>query len=213
MAMDTSEPKIGIFGGTFDPVHLGHLRVAEEVRESFGLEEVWFVLSARPPHKGGLAHAPVEDRWEMLKMALENNPHFKPCDLELKREGPSYSIDTVRELRKTLKVQLFFIIGEDAFLEIRTWKDWKELLESCNFAVMKRTRRNLTGFLRELGYEKVNPSEFKNQKGTSLYLVKVTKLEISSTLIRTLVKNGSSINYLVPEQVRKYILEKGLYRS
>lgn len=211
--MDRSEPKLGVFGGTFDPVHLGHLRVAEEVRESLGLEEVWFVLSARPPHKGGFAHAPVEDRWEMLKMALENNPHFKPCDLELKREGFSYSIDTIRELQKDLKVQLFFIIGEDAFLEIRTWKEWEKLLESCNFAVMKRTSQDLTGFLKELGYEKITPSEFKNKKGTFLYLVKVTELEISSTLIRNLIKSGLSIRYLVPEPVRKYILEKGLYRS
>ncbi len=213
MAMDRSEPKIGIFGGTFDPVHLGHLRVAEEVRESLGLEEVWFVLSARPPHKGGFAHAPVEDRWEMLKMALENNPHFKTCDIELKREGPSYSIDTIRELQKNLEAQLFFIIGEDAFLEIRTWKEWERLLEICNFAVMKRTSRDLTGFLQGLGYEKITPSEFKNKKGAFLYLVKVTELEISSTLIRSLTKSGFSIRYLVPEPVRKYILEKGLYRS
>jgi len=213
MAMDRSEPKIGIFGGTFDPIHLGHLRAAEEVRESLELEEVWFVLSARPPHKGGFAHAQAEDRWEMLKMALEGNPHFKPCDMELKREGFSYSIDTVRELQRTLKAQLFFIIGEDAFMEIKTWKEWEKLLGSCNFAVMKRTSRGLTGFLQELGYEKITPSEFKNKEGTFLYLVKVTGLEISSTLIRNLVKSGSSIRYLVPDRVRKYILEKGLYRS
>lgn len=208
--MDRSGPKVGLFGGTFDPVHIGHLRAAEEVAEALGLERVLFVLSARPPHKGGFAHAPAEDRFEMLKKALQGNPRFEASDLELRREGLSYSIDTVREVLRA-GLEPTFIIGEDAFRSIRTWRDWRELLDLCPFAVMRRTEEDLEPFLRELGYRRDPGGAFLSPKGTPLYLVGVTNLQVSATMIRERVREGRSIRYLVPDPVREYILGKGLY--
>ncbi len=211
MGMARSAPKIGIFGGTFDPIHVGHLRAAEEVREALGLKRVLFVLSARPPHKGGVAHAPAEDRWEMLRRALGGNPHFEACDVELRREGLSYSIDTVRELSRKLQAECYFIVGEDSFRGIQTWKDWQQLLELCPFIVMRRTEADLTPFLKTLGYRERGEGRFETRRGTPLLLLPVTPIRVSATLIRNLIKRGQSIRYLVPDPVREYILEKHLY--
>jgi len=200
---------VGVFGGTFDPVHIGHLRAAEEVAEALGLERVLFVLSARPPHKGGVAHAPAEDRFEMLKRALEGNPRFEASDLELRREGLSYSVDTIEEILG-MGLQPFFILGEDAFRSIRTWKDWRRLIDLCPFVIMRRTEEDLAPLLEELGYRKAG-EEYRTPRGTPLYLFRVTELQVSATLIRELLREGRSIRYLVPEGVREYILEKRLY--
>lgn len=190
-------------------MHIGHLRAAEEVAEALGLEKVLFVLSARPPHKGGFAHAPAEDRFEMLKRALAGNPRFEPCELELRRPGLSYSIDTVRELSQQ-GTELYFLVGEDAFRGIKSWKRWEELLDLCPFVILRRTEEDLYPFLQELGYKKEG-GEFRTLKGTPLYLVRVTEIQVSSTLIRDLLRQGRSIRYLVPEGVREYILERRLY--
>lgn len=211
--MDTSGLEIGVFGGTFDPVHIGHLRAVEEVREALGLRKVLFVLSARPPHKGGVAHAPAEDRWQMLLRALEGNPYFEPSDVELNREGFSYTVDTIRELLLRYGRRFCFIIGEDAFRAIKTWKEWDVVLELCPFVVMKRTEEDITGFLKGLGFEPQNPSFYFSPKGVPLFLIPVTSLKVSATQIRELVKTGKSIRYLVPAPVEEYILKKGLYRS
>lgn len=210
--MGTSGLEIGVFGGTFDPVHIGHLRAVEEVREALGLKRVLFVLSARPPHKGGLAHAPAEDRWEMLLKALEGNPYFEASDVELNREGFSYTVDTMRELLLRYGRKLCFIIGEDAFRAIKTWKEWEVLLELCPFVVMKRTEEEIGSFLKELGFEPNGPSLYLSPRGVPLFLIPVTSLRVSATQIRELLRTGKSIKYLVPAPVEEYILKKGLYR-
>ncbi len=211
--MGRSGLEIGVFGGTFDPIHIGHLRAVEEVREALGLKKVLFVLSARPPHKGGLAHAPAEDRWHMLLKALEGNPYFEASDVELNREGFSYTVDTIRELLLVYGKRLCFIIGEDAFRAIKTWKEWDVLLGLCPFVVMKRTDEDLQGFLKELGFEPNGPSLYLSQKGVPLFLIPVTSIKVSATQIRELVKTGKSIKYLVPAPVEEHILKRGLYRS
>ncbi len=211
--MARSGLKLGVFGGTFDPIHLGHLRPVEEVAEVFGLERVLYVLAAHPPHKGGEAHASAEDRWRMLRMALEDNPRFEPSDIELRRQGPSWTVDTIEYLLDTSQGELYFILGEDAFREIETWKDYRRLLGLCHFVVMRRTEEDLDLLITTLGYRRASPGAYVGSKGKLLFLQPVTPLGISATLVRELVREGRSIRYLVPDKVRDYILERGLYRS
>lgn len=211
--MARSGPKLGVFGGTFDPVHLGHLRPVEEVAEALRLDRVLFVLSARPPHKGGKTDAPAEDRWRMLQLALEDNPRFVPSDLELRRPGPSYAVDTLEYLMGEHRGDLYFILGEDAFREIETWKDYKKLLGLCHLAVMRRTEEDLEYLLTTLGYKRFSPGVYLGGNKKFVFLTPVTPLEVSATMVRDLVRTGRSIRYLVPEPVRGYILERGLYRD
>src|SRR5215510_1256068 len=131
---------IGIFGGTFDPIHWGHLRSAEEVSESFGLERVYFIPASIPPHKRGQTHTPARDRLAMVRLAIAGKPRFAVSTVELRRPGVSYSVDTLREFARRLKRtdRLFFIIGLDAFREIGTWKDFGEIFPLCHFIVTSR---------------------------------------------------------------------------
>lgn len=216
MATARSGPrKIGLFGGTFDPIHIGHLRSAEEVAEALGLERILFVLAAHPPHKGGRAHASEGHRWEMLRMALEGNPRFEPSDVELKKDGPSYSVETVSYFRKAMPdAEIFFILGADAFLEIETWKEYQRLLSLSNFAVMRR--RGLQEDLKvieALGYQRAKEGLYLHPSGTRLHFLSVTPIGVSSTQVREAVKHGRSIRYLVPQRVEEYIRRHSLYRD
>ena len=219
--------RIGLFGGTFDPVHMGHLRTAWEVRQSFGLDQIHLIPAALPPHKQARALAPADDRLNMLRTATEKNPKFLVSDIELKRSGPSYTIDTVHHFKKGLEAndQLFFILGIDAFVEIDTWKAFEALFDHIEMIVM--TRPGAGGAVPESLFKdlstyiatKVDPGYRFNQASgvfehpakKAIRLFQVTPLEISSTHIRKLVKNGHSIRFLVPEMVAQYIKNKGLY--
>ena len=132
--------RLGIFGGTFNPIHFGHLRPAEEIREQLGLDRVLFVTSARPPHKKNLWEVSFQHRHRMLELALEGEEHFVASDLENRRSGRSYSIETLKQLRTEFgpSVSFYFIVGMDSFLEITTWKNYRELFEHSAFAVMNR---------------------------------------------------------------------------
>jgi nicotinate-nucleotide adenylyltransferase len=198
--------KVGVFGGTFDPIHLGHLRVAEEVREALGLERVLFVPASIPPHKMQAAVAPPPLRLEMVRRAVVGNPRFEVSGVELEREGPSYSIDTLRELRGGLgpRDRLWFILGEDAFRDIHTWHRFSELFSEVDLAVMRRPPHGL----RELappaslaGEFQALPSGFRHRSGREIRSVPVTLLDISSTRIREALAVGRSVRYLVPEPV------------
>ncbi|HXF75168.1 MAG TPA: nicotinate-nucleotide adenylyltransferase, partial [Methylomirabilota bacterium] len=127
--------KLGLFGGTFDPIHWGHLRSAEEVAESFGLDRVYFIPASIPPHKRGETTTPAEDRLKMVRLAVAGNDRFAVSTIEIKRAGVSYSIDTLRAFnaKKRRGDSLYFIIGLDAFREIGTWKDFRELFSLCHF--------------------------------------------------------------------------------
>ncbi|MBI5442633.1 MAG: nicotinate (nicotinamide) nucleotide adenylyltransferase [Deltaproteobacteria bacterium] len=196
---------VGVFGGTFDPVHLGHLRVAEEAREALGLDRVVFVPSRIPPHKMAAEIAPPELRLEMVRRAVESNPYFEVSELEIAREGPSYSVVTLRELRRGLAPgdRLWFLLGEDAFRDIHTWHCFSELFEQADIAVLRRPPPS--GPIEppaSLAWE-FAPSEagFRHRSGREVRFVPVTLLDISSTRIRRALEEGQSVRYLVPDAV------------
>lgn len=195
----------GIMGGTFDPIHLGHLAAAEAVRHDYGLEKVIFVPSGRPPHKSGVRVTPAEHRCQMCLLAVQDNPRFEVSDIELKRPGFSYTVDTLTELRDLFPhVDFLFITGFDAILEIITWKDYSTLLKHCRFVAVTRPGFSMEQF-----------DELKERIGTDLVariaVAEIPAVAISSTDIRRLVRAGKPIRYLVPEAVEQYIKANHLY--
>jgi nicotinate-nucleotide adenylyltransferase len=212
--------RLGILGGTFDPIHLGHLRIAEEMCEELGLEKVLLIPGALPPHKDGKAVTPFSDRLAMTRIAAQASPFLEVLDLEGRRGGISYSIETLREIRQVLgeKVDLYFIIGMDAFHDIKTWKEYRNLFDDANFVVIKRpgfSFKELEPFVLSLGVgfrRGGNGDCFFIPSGNSLIYKEATLLEISSTRIREMLAAGKSIRFLVPEPVISYISDKGLYR-
>lgn len=213
--------RIGLLGGTFNPIHLGHLRAAEEIWEKFKLTMVVFIPAKTPPHKQSPEVISASHRLAMVKCAVKGNPHFTVSDLELKRKGKSYSVDTIHHFRKIYKPenQLFFIIGEDAFQEITLWKDYKTIFSLCDWIVMHRSglakkdineiiSGELKGcFLESEGDILLHPSNHR------VYFTDITHLDISSSLIRERIKKGESIRYLLPEEVERYIKAHQLYKE
>ena len=198
--------RVGIMGGTFDPIHLGHLAIAEAVREKFSLNKVLFIPAASPPHKQGKKIAAAVHRLEMTRLAVADNPYFVVSDMELKREGPSYTADTLKELRrgKYADASYYFITGTDAANEMDTWYKPREILSECQVIVTTRRGANL------------DPTALAENLGQIVYAkiheITTPLLEISSTDIRRRIGAGESIRYLVPEAVRKYIEQERLYR-
>ena len=213
--------KLGILGGTFDPIHMGHLRTAEETGQELGLEKVYLIPSASPPHKTREPVAPFKHRLAMVQLAASGSSLLEVLDLEGKRPGLSYSIETLKEFHKIFSPdpELFFILGVDAFLEINTWKDYQELFNYAHFVIIERAGfqpQDLKAFLLSLGLEvkKAKQSDvFITQSRNTVALNTTTYIDISSTQIRKLVAGGRSIRFLLPESVRKYIEEKGLYKN
>ncbi|MCL2669198.1 MAG: nicotinate-nucleotide adenylyltransferase [Syntrophaceae bacterium] len=215
--------KWGLFGGTFDPVHIGHLRCAEEVREIFGLNRIIFVPASQPPHKTDAAITPFCDRESMIRLAIENNPDFSFSNVENWRGGTSYSVETVEHLldeHRLENLELTFILGQDAFHAIRSWKDWERLLFMCNFAVMTRpgyVNRRLEEVLTPEVADRFTYDEeargYRGGDGQHIYFREVTFLDISSSDIRKRASEGKTINYLVTDSVRRYIIKNSLYRA
>lgn len=214
--------KIGLFGGTFDPIHWGHLRSAEEVSETYGLDRVYFIPASIPPHKRGKTTTPAKDRLQMVRLAVARNPRFTVSTIELKRPGPSYSIDTIREFASQLSKRdsLYFIIGLDAFLEIGTWKDFAEIFTLCNFIVTSRpgSRENdpLKGAgvaVKKLFCHDPIKGNYRHQSGNRVYFIELTDIAISASEIRALVRKGQSIRYLLPSLVERFIKRRRLYRG
>jgi len=213
--------RYGLFGGTFNPIHFGHLRAAEEVWEAFKLDRVILIPSANPPHKDLYNIAPAKDRLEMARLAVERCDHLEVSDVEVARPGPSYSIETIKYFRKIYpgNSSIFFIIGLDAFLEITTWKSYQNIFLLSHFIVLARpgyVQYNLEEFLSK----KISPKFTFNRKEKcffhpeflSIFYREITQLYISSTDIRSRIKEGRSIRFLVPREVENYVMEKGLYR-
>jgi nicotinate-nucleotide adenylyltransferase len=211
--------RLGILGGTFDPVHFGHLRIAEEICEEMDLEKVLLIPGGLPPHKYKESITPFHDRLAMTRIAAQDSSLLEVLDLEGRRNGPSYSIETLREIHRLYKdnVDIFFIIGMDAFLEINTWKEYKNLFKESNFVVLKRpgfSFEELEPFIisMEVGFKRMSDSNtFATPSGNLLIYKEATLMDISSTRIREMVAAGRSIRFLLPEAVRVYIIEKSLY--
>jgi len=204
--MQNTEKKIGISGGTFDPIHYGHLITAENIREKFGLEKVVFMPSGKPPHKTGLRISPAEHRYNMVCAATASNPYFEVLRIELDRPGYTYTIDTLVQLKNSSMYngRLYFITGADVIPDILSWKDSQKLLRMCEFIVVIRP-----GYDKEEVLKRIE--ELKNDYGARFNVAQSPLIGISSTEIRERVRNGKSIKYLVPESVEKYIYENGLY--
>ena len=212
--------KIGLFGGTFDPVHWGHLRSAEEVSETFGLDRLYFIPTSIPPHKRGQTTTPASDRLQMVRLAVARNPRFSVSTAEISRAGVSYSIDTIRAFaaRKQPGDSLYFVIGLDAFREIGTWKDFPAIFPLCNFIVTSRPGSKDKDPLKGTGvavkklfcYDS-EQKNYRHQSGTRIYFIELTDIAISASEIRALVEQRKSIRYLVPIDVAKYIERRGLY--
>jgi nicotinate-nucleotide adenylyltransferase len=214
--------RIGILGGTFDPIHLGHLRSAEEICQELDLEKVCLIPSASPPHKTNEAVTPFRHRLAMTRLAADISPCLEAMDLEGRRPGHSYSIETLRELRRLFgpEADIFFILGIDAFLEIRTWKEYEHLFDYAHFVIIRRPGFEtespaLSRFLSGLGVgieaETGAPDLFVARSGKTVRLISTTLMDISSTRIRGLVRKNRSIRFLVPNDVGIYIAKNGLY--
>jgi nicotinate-nucleotide adenylyltransferase len=185
---------------------------------------VLFIPSARPPLKPAGAVSDFDDRLRMVGLAVAGNPLFAASDVEKQREGPSYSVDTVRRIlagpgKHASRAGIFFILGMDAFHDIQKWKDWKDLLVLCNFVVMTRPGHENGSLIPSLPADYAARYTYRNDidacthpAGTSIFFRAVTILDISSTHVRRLVRKGRSIRYLVPDPVREYIEHKGLYK-
>jgi nicotinate-nucleotide adenylyltransferase len=211
--------RLGVLGGTFNPIHLGHLRAAEEVAEALGLARVLLVPSAQPPHKaGGAALAPGALRLAWVEAACAGNPRLVACDVEIARGGASYTVDTLRTLAEREAARPVFIIGSDAFAELGTWREPKQLFALADFAVMTRpgTPGRLADWIPEAlrGDLELDPRGDRARHratGGSLCAVAISALAISSSDVRERVRSGRSIRYLVPEAVRRDIEASGVY--
>ena len=202
--------RLGIFGGTFDPVHFGHLALAEECLAVAGLDEVWLVPAASPPHKGGKKLARFDQRKEMLELAIAGNEKFKVEPMEADRPGPSFTIDTLEEIHKRKpNDELFLIIGGDSALEFSTWKDPAKIASLATIIVRIRP-----------GVTMPTEQEFVSQLGKELgvlpkviFVAGPPYLDVSSSLLKERVINNKSIRYLLPRAVEVYIQQKKLYLS
>ncbi len=209
--------KVGILGGTFNPIHFGHLRAAEEIRENLKLDKVIFIPSGIPPHRPASEIVSFAHRYEMVKLAIAHNPFFTISDIEGQRAGKSYTVDTLKLLKKEIEAKFYFIIGLDAFLEIDTWKSPKELFTLTHFVVMPRIgfkQEEILAPLRKIFSEEIKRKGdvFILPTGNCVYFCPIFSLNISATHIRRLLAEGKSIRYLVPKEVADYIYRKGLYR-
>lgn len=200
-----SGPRTGLMGGTFDPVHHGHLLIAEEARQAFGLERVVFIPAGQPPHKRGEPISPAEHRYVMLNLGIAANPAFHASRMEIEREGPSYSVETIRSFLDAgaRPEDLFFITGADSILEILTWHRHEEAIRLCTFVAVARPGYDLGKMDQQL------PASYRER----IRVLQAPHVDISSTAIRERVRGGASIRYLVPGLVDAYIRKHGLYRE
>jgi nicotinate-nucleotide adenylyltransferase len=197
-----SEMRLGIFGGAFDPIHNGHLLLAEQCREQCQLDEVWFVPTNIPPHKKAGSLSPDTDRVEMLKLATAGRPEFVVSEIELNREDVSWTVDTLRLLHdERPDDELFFLIGADSLRDFPTWKEPEAIAELASVVAVNRGETSLEELTAGL----------KPELSASVRLVTMPGISISSTDLRSRVSAGKSIRYLVPRAVEEFILARKLY--
>jgi nicotinate-nucleotide adenylyltransferase len=212
--------RVGIFGGTFNPIHFGHLRSAEVIREAFQLDRLYFVPAARPPHKEEEHLAPAHHRLRMVELAVAENPFFAVSTVELEREGKSYSVDTIRHFLAVLRSEaLFFILGIDAFLAIHTWKDYAAIPELCHVIVTSRPgivmppkEAFLPVALRTAFWYDTASNVYRHKTGHIIVSYEIDGLNISASTIRDKVRRHKSVRYLMPAAVESYMAEHALYQ-
>jgi len=219
--------RIGLFGGTFNPIHNGHLHVADVVREQVHLDRILFIPSGLPPHKQAAVCAPAHHRLAMLQHALSEHPYYEVSDLECRRSETSYTIHTVEQLRRALpEDDLFFMIGADAFSELSSWKEAERLLTLCHFVIVTRPGARFTSCpnlpilnaldrsaLWEMDRGARDVYTFTTVEGVRLSFFRTTTRPISAREIRERVAAGQSVRRLLPVRVASYIIENGLYQD
>lgn len=197
--------KYGIFGGSFNPIHYGHLMICEYIKEEMGLDKVIFIPTGNPPHKD--LEVSAEDRYEMVRLAISPNPDFEISDIETTRDKMSYTVDTIRELKKIYREEkLYFLIGLDSLFQLKTWMKIGDLSQEIEFVVALRP-----GYLDK---DEINKEiDFLRENfGTKINLIKTPLYEISSTDLRDRIREGKSLRYLIPKKVLDYIEESGFYK-
>jgi len=202
--------RIGLLGGTFDPIHYGHLVIAEEVRYTLDLAELVFIPTGQPPHKPGRTITPAHHRLAMLQLAIASNPHFTISQVDLERPGPSYTVDTLSLLRQQWNTQtaFYFIIGGDSLEELLTWRDPAGVLAQLNYLVAVQR----PGYEEPSGYRESLEARLPGIK-QRLIMVRAPQLDISATDLRLRVAEGRPIKYQTPEVVEQYIEHYGLYKE
>lgn len=198
--------KIGIMGGSFDPIHLGHLIVAEYAKEKFQLENVIFIPTGTPPHKDKQKMSCNKHRYEMTRLSIEDNLDYKICDLETKNMKTSYTIDTLKLIKEDYPdSDIYFILGLDSFKNLESWKGYKDILSNYKIIIAER----LDSQEKDV-YEKYK--FYKENYPANIFFLEGPIIEISSTEIRERVKNGYSVKYLVRDEVNEYIKNNNLYK-
>lgn len=200
------EKCIGVFGGSFNPIHIGHLILAESARQEFHLEKVIFIPTGDTPNKD-MHYVDKIDRFHMVELAIQGNPYFEISSIEMERTGPSYTVDTIHQVKKMIgdEYKIYFLAGTDAVADLPTWKYNKELLSICDFISAGRPGstdklNKSVSYFGELGKERI-------------HFLKMPELEISSTDLRRRIENNMSVTYMIPDAVIKYIKEKQIYRG
>ncbi|MGD1075004.1 MAG: nicotinate-nucleotide adenylyltransferase [Thermodesulfovibrionales bacterium] len=215
--------KIGILGGTFNPVHYGHLRAAEEVREKLLFEKVLFIPSCKPPLKSDDL-APAEERYEMTRLSIEANPFFEISDIECKKQGKSYTVETLAALNELYPDKsLYLIMGIDSFLDIPSWRRPERVMDLAHFVVISRPGFSFSSIasmiptsiviLSEMDGARREVYKTKLKNGREVVLLNVTPMPISATTVRRIVRQGKSIKYLLPDKIESYIISHSLYRE
>lgn len=194
--------RIGVLGGTFDPIHYGHLAAAEEARAKLGLREVVFVVAGVPPHKLDEEITPAEDRYAMVELAIASNPHFSVSRIDIDRPGPSYTVDTIALLRQKWTEEIYFIMGMDSLMEIDTWHQPQRLIQLCRLVAVERP-----GFVPDL--ERLEAALPGITARTEI--IDMPEVDISSTDLQRRVREGLPIKYQVPPDVEEYIHKHRLY--
>lgn len=223
--------RLGILGGTFNPIHRCHLAIATQTRDRLSLDQVLFIPSGNPPHKPAASLAPAEDRYAMVELAIASEPTFKLSDLEIRRTTKSYTIDTIQLLQSRYppSTELFFIIGLDSLLEFPTWKDASRLLSLCHFVVASRPQvgfASLNAFpllpplspesnqaLQNLDQGTLEQYEIPTGANQSLWLLRLPPCHVSASDIRDRILRGAGLSSLLPEPVESYIIEHGFYKE
>lgn len=206
--MKDSVQKIGISGGTFNPIHIGHLIIAETVRDKFGLDKVLFIPSGMPPHKNLESVVCAEKRFDMVQRAVAGNPHFEASRVEVDREGYTFTVDTLKKLREIYgkDTGLYYIIGADVLNDLLTWRSYEEVFKICEFIAVLRPGNDEKAFYKQMEY-------LRDAYGVKIHFIDAPLIDVSSTEIRERIKEGRSIKYLVPESVEEYIESNGLYKE
>ncbi len=211
---------IGLYGGTFDPIHFGHLRLATEIAEAFKLEKVVFIPAGLPYHRGRDAHASADQRLAMVKLAIQRDARFDVDNRELQRAGPTYTYDTLAEIRaeRGPDAPIVFLVGSDTFAKVNEWHRWTEMFDLAHFAVAIRADDAEWNSKGPGAYPKeiwpritLNARELTSEPAGKIITFAMTPLAMSSTSIRAQVKDGSSIRYLSPDPVVEYIRSHKLY--